>query len=296
MKVECTLCDKVYNFKKEKLPAYGFSFPCKSCGEKIKVSQADIDAFLAGAKKDTAKKKIKVALPKVETEKLKKTMAKAGDKAGDIVSGLAARSERDWAVSVTKTVAYFCIGLLVLLAVFGGFIYYSLGVNKNVTYAEVARSLELKLDPVITIQKAVPDIKLPNGVKRYFGEDHRETFVEWMNGLDNYQKKNFIKNLDKIIRLAQRDAPNHVHDYALEYGKLKLKYSVNENLVKYLLKFGLIMALILMVALLGMFSLILLKLTPRKTGAKAAKSKSVAKSRGRRSSPKKASASKRRNS
>ena len=80
MKVECTLCDKVYNFKKEKIPTYGFSFPCKSCGEKIKVSQAEIDAFLAGAKKGTAKKKIKVALPKVETEKLKKQMVKAGDK------------------------------------------------------------------------------------------------------------------------------------------------------------------------------------------------------------------------
>jgi len=289
MKVECTLCDKVYKFKKEKLPAYGFSFPCKGCGEKIKVSQADIDAFLAGAKEDTAKKKINVALPKIETEKLKKQMAKAGDKAGDIVSGLAARSERDWAVTVTKIVAYFCIGLLVLLAGLGGFIYYSLGVNKDVAYAEVRRSLELKLDPLITIQEAVPDIKLPKGVERYFGENHRETFVEWMNGLDTYQKKNFIKNLDKIIRLAQRDAPNHVQDYALEYGKLKLKHSVNENLVKYLLKFGLIMALILMVALLGMFSLILLKLTPQKTGAKAVKSKPVAKSRGRRSLPKKAS-------
>ena len=296
MKVECTLCDKVYNFKKEKIPAYGFSFPCKSCGEKIKVSQADIDAFLAGAKKDTAKKKIKVALPKIETEKLKKQIAKVGDKAGDIVSGLAARSERDWAVTVTKTVAYFCIGLLVLLAVWGGFIYFSLDVNKDVSYVKVARSLELKQDPLITIQKAVPDIKLPKGVKRYLGEDHRETFVEWMNGLHNHQKKNFIKNLDQIIQLAQRDAPNHVQDYALEYGKLKLKHSVNENLVKYLLKFGLIMALILMVALLGMFSLILLKLTPQKTGAKAVKSKPVAKSRGRRSSPQKASASKRRKS
>jgi len=296
MKVYCHLCDKVYNFKKEKLPAYGFSFPCKGCGEKIKVSQAEIDAFLAEAKEDTAKKKINIALPKVETEKLKKTMVKAGDKAGDIVAGLAARSERDWAVTVTKTVAYLCIGLLVLLAVLGGFIYYSLGVNKEVTYADVARSRDLKLDPLLTIQKAVPDIKLPKGVNRYFGEDHRETFVEWMSGLDNYQKKNFIKNLDRIIRLAQRDAPNHVQDYALEYGKLKLKYRVNENLVKYLLKFGLILALILMVTLLGMFSLILLKLTPQKTGAKAAKTKPVAKSRGRRSLLKKASASKRRKS
>lgn len=294
MRVECHLCEKVYNFKKEKLPAYGFSFPCKGCGEKITVSQANIDAFLAAAKEDTAKKKIKIALPKIETEKLKKTMAKAGDKAGDIVSGLAARSERDWAVTATKTVAYFCIGLLVLLAVWGGFIYYLLGVNKDVTYAEVAHSLELKQDPLITIQKAVPDIKLSKGVNRYFGEDHRETFVDWMNGLDKHQKKNFIKNLDRIIRLAQRDAPNHVNDYAIEYGKLKFNHSVNENLVKYLLKFGLIMALILMVALLGMFSLILLKLTPQKTGAKAAKSTPDAKSRGRRSSPKKASARKRR--
>ena len=223
-------------------------------------------------------------------------MAKAGDKAGDIVSGLAARSERDWAVTVTKAVAYFCILLLVLLAAWGGFTYYSMGVNKEVTYAQVGRSLELKLDPVITIQKAVPDIKLPNGVKRYFGEDHRETFVEWMNGLDNSQKKNFIKNLDKIIRLAQRDAPNHVQDYALEYGKLKLKYSVNENLVKYLLRFGLILALILAVALLGMFSLILLKLTAQNTGAKAAKTKPSAKSGGRGKSSKKALASKKRKS
>lgn len=291
MRVECTLCDKVYNFKKEKIPSYGFAFTCKACGEKIKVSQSDIDAFRAGAKKRKAKKNIKIALPKVKTDKLKKKMANAGQKAGDIVTGLAARSERDWAVTVTKTVAYFSMGLLFLLAVWGGFIYYSLGVNKNVTYAEVARSLELKLDPLVTIEKAVPDIKLPKGVVKYFGDDHRETFVEWLNGLDNYQKKDFIKNLDQIIRLAQRDAPDHVQYYALEYGKLKLNRSVNENLVKYLLKFGLILALILMVALLGMFSLILLKLIPPKTSAKAAKTKSVAKSRRRRFLSKKASAS-----
>jgi hypothetical protein len=295
MKVECTLCDKVYKFSKEKIPSYGFSFPCKSCGEKIKVSQAQIDAFFAGAQKGSAKKKINVALPKIETDKLKKKITKAGHnagrKAGDFVSGLAARSERDWAVTVTKTVAYFSIGLIVLLAAWGGFIYYSLGVNKDVAYAEVARSLELKLDPLITIQKVVPDIKLPKGVVRYFGEDHREIFVEWMNGLDNYQKKDFIKNLDRIIQLAQRDAPDHVQDYALEYGKLKLNRSVNENLVKYLLKYGLIMALILMVFLLGMFSLILLKLIPPKTRTKAAKTKPVAKLRGRRASRQKASAS-----
>lgn len=291
MRVECTLCDKVYNFKKEKVPSYGFTFTCKACGQRVKVSQSAIDDFLTAPKKTKAGKKINISLPNVKTDKLKEKMTEAGQKAGDIVSGLAARSERDWAVTATKIVAYFSMGLLFLLAVWGGFIYYSLGVNKDVAYADVVRSLELKLDPLVSIHKAVPGIKLPKSVERYFGDDNRETFVEWMNGLDDYQKKDFIKNLDQIIRLAQRDAPNHVQDYALEYGKLKISHSVNENLVKYLLKFGLILALILMVAMLGMFSLILLKLIPPKTRAKAAKKKPAAKSRRRRFLSKKASAS-----
>lgn len=267
MKVECPGCTKVYNFKDERLPPHAFTFPCKQCGQKNTISQAQLDAIKTEAQKkkddnkDHAKKKTKFSLPKIKPEKLKKPW----EKIGQFLSDLSGRSERDWIFTVTKFVTYFSIGTLVVLIILGGVTYLSINSNKAVTYAEVRRSLELKQDPVITIQAVVPDIKIPKEVKKYLGGSNKGTFVEWMNGLDKNQKKDFIENLELIIQQAQKEEPENIYAFINEYTSLKFKWSVDKPLAKYLFKFGLIIAMITMVGLLGLFSLVLLQLMSQKT-------------------------------
>jgi hypothetical protein len=267
MRVECPACTKVYNFKNERLPPHAFTFPCKQCGEKIGVSQTLLDATKTEAKKnkdfnnDTAKEKIKTSLFKIQFAKLKKLSVKIGS----YLSNLVDRSERDWIFTLTKFVAYFSIALLVVLLLMGGLTFYSINSSKTVTYTEVERSLELKEDPLITIQSVVPDIKISREVKKYLGGDNKGTFVEWMNELDENQKKDFIENLELIIQKAQKKEPENIYAYINEYKSLKFKWSVDKPLAKYLFKFGLIIAMITMVGLLGLFSLVLLQLISRKT-------------------------------
>jgi phenylpyruvate tautomerase PptA (4-oxalocrotonate tautomerase family) len=267
MRVECAGCTKVYNFKDERLPPHAFTFPCKQCGQRITISQTQLDAIKTGAKKkkeankDTAKKKAKVSLLKIQLEKLKKLFVKVSS----FLADLTGRSEREWIFTLTKFVTYFSIGLLVVLIILGGVTYFSINSKKTVSYADVKRSLELKDDPVITIQAVVPDIKIPREVKKYLGDDNKGTFVEWMNGLDENQKKDFIENLSQIIQQAQKDEPENIYAFINEYTSLKFKWSVDKPLAKYLFKFGLIIAMITMVGLLGLFSLVLLQLASQKT-------------------------------
>ena len=186
-------------------------------------------------------------------------------KVSSFLADLTGRSEREWIFTLTKFVTYFSIGLLVILIILGGITYFSINSNKTIRYADVKRSLELKDDPVITIQAVVPDIKIPKEVKKYLGGDNKGTFVEWMNGLDENQKKDFIENLEQIIQQAQKDEPENIYAFINEYTSLKFKWSVDKPLAKYLFKFGLIIAMITMVGLLGLFSLVLLQLAYQKT-------------------------------
>jgi hypothetical protein len=249
------------------LPPHAFSFNCKICAGKIQITQAQLDAIHSGVKdkkaadKDTKKKKAKASLGKIQAVNLKKLQGKLSD----FLADLSERSERDWILMLTKYVAYFSIGLLVVLIGIGGVDYLSIGNNKTVTYAEVERSLDLKMDPLLTIQAAVPDIKIPNTVAKYLGGENRATFVEWINGLPQKQKKDFIKNLDLIIRQAQKRDPEHIFEYINEYKSLKFKQSSVSPVAKYLMKLGLIVVLITMIVLLGLFSMLLLRLSSRKT-------------------------------
>jgi predicted Zn finger-like uncharacterized protein len=267
MRVECSTCNKVYNFKEVKLPPYAFSFRCKKCSHSITVSKEQIDDAKTAAKgdkkanKNSSKKKAKTSLPKIQPEKLKKSFVKFGG----FLSDLTGRSERYWIFTLTKFVAYFSIGLIVVLVILGGLTYFSIVSNNTVTYAEVGRSLELKQDPLLTIQAAVPEIKVPKLVDKYLGGDNRGTFVDWMKGLSENQKKDFINNLELIIEKVRKDDPENIYEYINEYASLKFKRSVDKPAAKYLLKFGLIIAMIIMIGLLGLFSLILLQLIPQKT-------------------------------
>ena len=266
MKVECPGCNKVYNFKVDKLPPQAFSFGCKVCADKVQITQAQINAAKTEAKKKKAagpgisEKKAKSSLPRIRTETLKKSIMKVGD----FVSGLADRSERDWVLTLAKSVAYFSMGLIVVLIIMGALTYYSVSTASTVTYAEVSRSLDLKQDPLLTIQAAAPDIKIPKAVLKYLGGDNKATFVEWMNGLAENQKQDFIENLERIISKARQEDPENIFDYINEYKSLKFTRSVDKPVVKYLFKFGLIIAMITLIGLLGMFSLILLRLTSQK--------------------------------
>jgi len=253
----------VYNFKEEKLPPHAFSFRCKKCHHKVTVSQAQLEAATAEAKdkKDTAGKKVKLSLFRIQPEKLKNTLLKAGG----VLSALTGHSERFWIFTLTKFFVYCSIGLLVVLLILGGITYFSIGSNRPVSYTEVERSLELKQDPLITIQAAVPEVKIPSLVKKYLGDGNRGTFVDWMNGLAENQKRDFIENLELIIGQAQKKDPEHIYDYINEYKSLKFKRSVDKPAANYLLKFGVIVAMITMVALLGLFSLILSRLPSQRT-------------------------------
>ena len=98
MKVECPGCNKVYNFKVDKLPPQAFSFGCKVCADKVQITQAQINAAKTQANKkkaagpEIAKQKAKRTLPRIRTDTLKKSFMKIGD----FVSHLADRSEREW--------------------------------------------------------------------------------------------------------------------------------------------------------------------------------------------------------
>jgi len=266
MKVECPGCNKVYNFKVDKLPPQAFSFGCKICAEKVQITQAQINAAKTEAKKkkaaspEIAKQKAKLTLPKIRTDTLKKSFMKIGD----FVSDLADRSERDWVLMLAKSVAYFSMGLTVVLIILSGLTYYSVSTASTVTYADVSRSLDLKQDPLLTIQAAAPDVKIPKLVRKYLGGNNKATFVEWMNGLAENQKQDFIENLERIILKASKEDPENIFDYINEYKSLKFTRSVDKPVVKYLFKFGLIIAMITLVGLLGLFSLILLRLTSQK--------------------------------
>ena len=275
MKVECTDCNQVYNFKDEKVPDTAFSFNCKNCGGRIRISRADVDAVKAGTFKPApaagkaakaaagATDKGGISLPKMNPEKLKQSFQKVGA----LVSDMAAKSERDWLLILTKGVAYFSMGVLLVLVLVGAVTFYAVGAGRTVTYAEVARSLDLKLDPLITIDAAAPTVKLSSAVKKHLGGDNKGLFVEWMNGLDESQQADFVENLEVIIQKALKDDPGHIQDYIDEYGRLKLKRTVNKPYAQYLFRFGLLVAMIAAIGLLGLYALILLKVTGRRVPA-----------------------------
>jgi hypothetical protein len=260
----------VYQFKVNRLPPQAFSFSCKICAEKVLIAQAQIDAAKAGVKmkkadgSENANKKSKRSLPGLGADTFKKSFAKIGG----LVSDLADQSEREWVLTLAKSMAYFSMALTVVLIIVGGLTFYSVNTSNTVTYAEVTRSLDLKQDPLLSIQAAVPDIKIPNTVRKYLGDDNKATFVEWMNGLAENQKKDFIENLELIISKALQEDPDHIFDYINEYRSLKFTRSVDKPAVKYLFKFGLIIAMITLIGLLGLFSMILLRLSSQKPHAR----------------------------
>lgn len=270
MKVECTDCQKVYNFKNEKVPDSAFSFACKKCGGRIRISQDKLDADRGeaeqkktAAKEPAAKQKESrfSALPGIKTDTLKKPF----EKSAEMVSEMAEWSEKDWIFTLTKIVAFFSIAFLIFLIVLSGLTYFSIINSNHTTFAEVQRSVDLKMDPLVRLQTAAPGIKLPKGVKKYFSGDQRSTFVDWMNGLDENSKKEFIADLDLVIRTAKKTDPTHIDAYVEEFGKLTFRRSIEKPYAKYFFKYGLIIAMVAMLTLLGMFSMILVRISTRKT-------------------------------
>ena len=293
MKLTCTGCKKTYNFKSDKLPDQAFSFGCKECGAKIRVTQEQIEAAKkappphnaagGGTKAKAGGNKAAKSMPRLDPEKLKKPVMKLVG----LVSRLSGRSERDWLFSLTKFSAIFSITALVILIVVGGFTYFAITGNQEVTYSEVERSLNLKMDPTLGIESAAPGVKLSGRVRKYLGGDYRETFVGWMNGLEDHQKADFVDNLDRIIVQAQKLDPEHIYDFINEYKSLKYTRSVEKPYARYLFKLGVIVVLIAMIVLLGLFCLILLQLTWQKTVLAPESPKPAAKKTTRRSLVKK---------
>ena len=266
MKVECDQCKKVYTFKQEKLPPYGFSFRCKVCDDRIQVSQAQLDEARSAADADkkkkakAARKLPRISLPKFKTDKLKKPFVGVGG----VMAKLLGRPESDKMTFVAKTAVYLSMVLLFVVVLLGVFTWLSIGSGKAVTFAEVQRSLELKRDPLIGIQAAVPDIQLSGLIQKYVGEDYREQFVGWMNGLQEHQQEDFINNLETIISQARSLDPQHVEDFIVEYQKLKSHRTAVGPFAGYLLKFSLMVVLLVVVCLLVLLSLVLFEARGKK--------------------------------
>jgi ABC-type multidrug transport system fused ATPase/permease subunit len=170
---------------------------------------------------------------------------------------------------VAKTAAYLSMGLLFVVVLLGVFTWLSIGSGKAVTFAEVQRSLELKRDPLIGIQAAVPDIQLPGLIQKYVGDDYREEFVGWMNGLQKHQQVDFINNLETIISQARSLDPQHVEDFIVEYQKLKSHRTAIGPFAGYLLKFSLMVVLLVVVCLLVLLSLVLFEARGKKSARPA---------------------------
>ena len=271
---ECGKCTKTFNFKNEKLPDKAFSFTCTQCGEKNWVTREEIVDAKSGDRSadvsrspDGKKGRQHVAMaalnsmPKIDSAKLKKPVVKLVG----LLAKLSGRSERDWLFSLTKFAAVFSITALLGAIALGGLALYRLSSDTEVTYRDVEHSLYLKKDPTISIQSAAPGIELPTRIKEHLGDDHREMFVDWLIGLEEHQKADFIHNLDRIMIRAQKLEPEHLLNFVNEYQKLKYHRSVRKPLAPYLVKTGIFLMLTAMLALLGLFCLILLQLTWQKT-------------------------------
>ena len=265
MRIRCASCHKVFNFRSEKLPDRAFSFSCNECNEKIFVTEDEIsDARIKTREKskiEMAGEKWRKSIPKIDPVKLKKPLMKLVG----LVSRISDRSEREWLFSLTKFAAIFSIVALFVLITLGAFTLFSAVSNTKVSYAEVEQFLYLKKDPTLSIDSAIPGIKISDRVKKYLGNEHREIFVEWLNGLEDHQKADFIDNLDLIIQQAQNQDPDNIYDYINEYKNLKYNRSVKKPFVQYLLKVAIVIALITMIVLVGLFCLVLLQLTWQKT-------------------------------
>jgi hypothetical protein len=297
MIVECTDCHKIYNFKEEKVPDTPFSFACKQCGGRIRIAKEKLDANRAEQKKTAAaetaagkKSKKRSPLAGIDTAKLKKPIEKSVEKSAEMVAEMAEWTEKDWIFKTTKVVAFFSIAFLVVLVILSGFTYFSIGNASRITFVEVQRSVDLKMDPLVDIQSAAPGVKLPGVVKKHLTDEHRAAFVDWMNGLDDGQKKQFIADLERVVRSAEKLDPSHIGDYINEFGKLSFQRSIEKPYAKYFFKYALIIAMVAMLTLLGMFSLILLRISARKGAAGAQKAPAAAakKNRSGRKSEKKA--------
>jgi hypothetical protein len=291
MKFDCAKCSKTYNFNNEKLPDKAFSFTCTQCGTKNRVTREKIVFAKMGTlahasqnnrrrqhKRSTDGKKGWSLAPKIRRIDLKPPVVKLVG----LLARLSGRSERQWLFSLTKFATVFSIAALMLMIALGGFAYYHMSGHTAVTYAGLEHALYLKKDPTLSIQSAVPGIPLSDRVKKYLGGEHRESFVEWINGLEAHQKAEFIRNLDHIVAQAQKLEPEHVYDFITEYKTLKYRRSVQKPLAPLVIKAALIVALMAMISLLGLFCLILLQLSWQKAVFVAASTDSKTSQKGRR--------------
>ena len=170
MKVECTDCHKIYNFNDEKVPDSAFTFGCKQCGGTSSISDQKLTAHRVSLLQRRERirqlavfefEKLKNPIEKTVKQTVKQTVAKSTQKSAQLVSEMAQLSEKDWIFKLVKVVSYGSIVFLVTMLVVCGFTYFSIGNASRVTFEEVERSLELKLDPLSDLQAAAPEVKVP---------------------------------------------------------------------------------------------------------------------------------------
>ena len=233
MKILCPNCSAVYNLNDDKVPENEVTVRCKKCHHKIHIKKSSepdepkIDSKKKKKNKKTKKpkRKLKLGRPSNPFKNLTVPFLPSAKNFG-----------KKAVFTVIKFTSLFAIVLLVVLISWSVYTWFTLAKDKQITFKEVERSLDLSIVPANSIQKSIPDIKVPAVGEKYLGGKNTQTFVEWIEPLDNEQITDFISNLEDVIRIAEKKDRDHIFDYINEYKKIKFKKSLNKEHKKYSIK------------------------------------------------------------
>lgn len=233
MKILCPNCSAVYNLNDDKVPENEVTVRCKKCHHKIHIKKSsEPEAPEANGKE---KKKNKKA--KKQKHRLKFGRPSNPLKNLSVPSLSSAKNlGKNTIYKIIKFASLLAVVLLVFLISWSVYTWFTLAEDNQITFKEVERSLELSIVPADSIQKNIPDIKVPKVVEKYLGGKNTQTFVEWIEPLDNEQIRDFITNLEDVIRIAEKKDRDHIFDYINEYKKIKFRTSLNKEYKKYSIK------------------------------------------------------------
>lgn len=164
----------------------------------------------------------------------------------------------------TRSIALIVIVLLVVFSLIGLVKYFQGERDTYVLYEDIKKSLtSVKEEATTSIQENVPEIKIPENVEKYLGGENKKVLLGWIEQLDDHQKEDFIKNISDVISLAEKDNPEKVVDIINGYKILKFGRLPTSEIEKYVQKTqkGVVgLSILLMVGLVGLFSLVLVLL------------------------------------
>ena len=166
----------------------------------------------------------------------------------------------------TRVLALISIVFLFICLPIGIISFTMVGNDSFVAYKDVVRSLNsTEKNANKTIQDRFPDVKIPNNALRYFSDgENKKVMTGWLSGLEKDQKKDFLSNLEYMIDEAEDENPSKVINYINGYKELKfakIKTNPFDEYFQTATKVGIIALLLVLMALIGLFSLVLVVLS-----------------------------------